>query len=188
VDELNNSRKLTYDEIFSKRPRLEQLKSMPRFPIYALIEDIRSMHNVGSIFRSSDGARLMKLFLCGFTACPPRSEIDKTALGATESVPWAYYRAPMEVIRELKARAVNIVVVEHTANSINYSEADFRFPLCLVMGNEVDGVSGEIVQQANLSIEIPMFGLKQSLNVSVAYGVVLYHVLDNYLKSMEVKS
>lgn len=179
---MNDLRKLTFDEIFSKRPNLEQLKSFSRMPIYALVENIRSMHNVGSIFRSSDGARLAKLFLAGYTARPPRNEIDKTALGATDSVPWSFSKDPLPVIDELKEKKVQIVAVEHTSASVPYAEADYRFPLCLVMGNEVDGVSQEVVRQADIAVEIPMYGLKQSLNVSVAYGIVLYHILERYLQ------
>ena len=180
-------RKLSYEEIFSRRPKLDALRQMPRHPIYALIENIRSLHNVGSIFRSSDGALLEKLFLTGYTACPPRTEIDKTALGSTDSVPWSYSCDPQPVIDQLKKDQVQIVVVEHCNRSVPYTEAEYRFPLCLVMGNEVDGVSETIVQQADIAIDLPMFGLKQSLNVSVAFGIVLYHILAAYLQSCDVK-
>ncbi len=177
---MNSIRKLDYDEIFSQRPGLVELKNLARMPIYALIENIRSMHNVGSIFRTSDGARLKELFLTGYTAQPPRREIDKTALGATDSVPWRFNRDPLPFVSELKDRGVKIIAVEHTNASVAYSEIKFDFPLCLVMGNEVDGVSEEVIEQADMAIEIPMFGLKQSLNVSVAYGIVLYHILNQY--------
>ncbi len=180
-------RKLTYEEIFSKRPTLTKLKTMPRVPLFALLENIRSMHNVGSIFRSSDGARLQHLYLCGYTAVPPRKEIDKTALGATDSVPWTFRRDALETVRLLKKRDIKIVVLEHTSQSVTYTEADYTFPLCLVVGNEVDGVSPEVVGEADISIELPMLGLKQSLNVSVAYGVALYHLLYKYLKINDVK-
>ncbi len=182
---MNSLRKLTFDEIFSQRPNLAQLKTMARMPIYALVENIRSMHNVGSLFRSSDGVRLEKLFLSGYTARPPRKEIDKTALGATDSVPWVFSKDPLPVIEELKGRKVQIVVVEHTSASIPYSEAEYHFPVCLVMGNEVDGVSQEVIRQADMAVDIPMLGLKQSLNVSVAYGIVLYHILSRFQQNDE---
>lgn len=175
--------KLTFDEIFSRRPTLEMLKKMERVPIYALMDNIRSLHNVGSIFRSSDGARLAKLFLCGYTACPPRREIDKTALGATDSVPWSYTREALSVVRDLKNKGIEIMVVEHTNKSVNYDNINYQFPLCLVFGNEVEGVSMAVVEEADRAIELPMYGLKQSLNVAVAYGVVLYHILGQYLRS-----
>lgn len=177
---MSKIRKLEYDEIFSQRPGLAELKNMSRMPIYALVENIRSMHNVGSIFRSSDGAGLNELFLSGYTAQPPRREIDKTALGATDSVPWRFNRDPLPFISELKAKGVCIVAVEHTSASVSYAEAQYEFPLCLVMGNEVDGVSEEVIQHADVAVELPMHGLKQSLNVSVAFGIVLYHVLNQY--------
>jgi len=177
-------RKLSYDEIFSQRPNLEQLKDLSRPPIFSMVENIRSMHNVGSIFRSSDGIRLNELFLTGYTAKPPRKEIDKTALGATDSVPWRYSKDPLPLIAELKQQQVQIVAVEHTSASIPYTEANYNFPVCLVMGNEVDGVSEEIIKQADLAVEIPMMGLKQSLNVSVAFGIVLYHIFARYQQSL----
>jgi len=169
-------RKLEFEEIFSKRPGLEKLKQMERLPIYALVEDIRSMHNVGSIFRTSDGVLLKKLFLTGYTAQPPRKEIDKTALGSTESVPWEYSKDPIPVVKKLKEQGVRIVAVEHTDTSIDYFRSDYRYPTCIVMGNEVDGVSQEVLNLADEAVELPMLGLKQSLNVSVAYGIILYHI------------
>ncbi|MHB2149451.1 RNA methyltransferase [Calditrichota bacterium LG25] len=180
-------RKLSFDEIFRRQPTLEELKKLPRTPISVLVEDIRSMHNVGSIFRTSDGARIEHLYLTGFTARPPRIEIDKTALGATDSVPWSYNKNALEVVKQLKQKNVAIVTLEHTSQSQNYFEVEYPFPLCLVLGNEVEGVSQQIVEQADLAIEIPMLGIKQSLNVSVAYGIVLYHILGNYLKNHSFK-
>ena len=155
---------------------------MSRLPIYALVENIRSMHNVGSIFRTSDGARISRLFLTGFTARPPRKEIDKTALGATDSVPWEYAPDPLPVIHRLKREKIRIVAVEHTSHSVPYTQPDYDFPLCIVMGNEVEGVSQAVIDQADLFVELPMLGMKQSLNVAVAYGIVLYHILDKYQK------
>ena len=184
---MKKNRKLSFDEIFSRQPTLEKLKTLPRLPISVLVENIRSMHNVGSIFRTSDGVRIEHLYLCGFTARPPRIEIDKTALGATDSVPWSYHKNATQVVKQLKQQGVSIVVLEHTSQSRNYFEQNYSYPLCLVLGNEVEGVSQSIVEQADLAIEIPMLGLKQSLNVSVAYGIVVYHILGNYLKNHEFK-
>ena len=178
----NEIRKLSFNEIFVRQPNLDELKQLKRLPIFVVAENIRSMHNVGSIFRTSDGVRIEHLYLTGFTARPPRMEIEKTALGATDSVPWSYAKDPIPILQQLKAQGVQIVVVEHTTQSQNFLQADYRFPVCLVVGNEVDGVSDEVVQMADLAVEIPMLGIKQSLNVSVAYGVVLYHVFGKYLK------
>jgi tRNA G18 (ribose-2'-O)-methylase SpoU len=177
-------RKLTFNEIFERQPNLDELHEIKRMPLYTLAENIRSMHNVGSIFRTSDGVSLSKLFLSGYTAQPPRKEIDKTALGATDSVPWEYYNNPLEVLRKLKKQGVQIVALEHTSKSESYSDYKYSFPTCLVVGNEVDGVSQEVLSLADAAIEIPMKGIKQSLNVSVAYGIVIYHILDKYLKNL----
>lgn len=172
--------KRSYDDIFSDRPSLKELNRLDRLPVYALVENIRSMHNVGSLFRSSDAIRLAKLFLTGYTPSPPRREIDKTALGATDSVPWEFRKDSVQLVRELKEKGVRIVVVEHTSDSIDYRKAAYSFPVCIVMGNEVDGVSEELVRLADQAVEIPMLGLKQSLNVSVAYGIMLYELLTRY--------
>lgn len=172
------NRKLDFEEIFQKRPSLEDLKSLPRKPITALIENIRSMHNVGSIFRSSDGARIEMLLLTGFTAVPPRPEIAKTALGSTDSVPWQYVKNSVKKINELKQKGYTIYIVEQTTESLAYSKVEYKFPLCLIMGNEVDGISEELIALADYSVEIPMLGIKHSLNVSVAYGIIVYDMLS----------
>jgi tRNA G18 (ribose-2'-O)-methylase SpoU len=140
-----------------------------------MVDNVRSLYNVGSIFRSSDGALIEKLFLVGFTPHPPRKEIDKTALGATKTVPWEFHQDPMEVITRLKKEKINICALELAAESKPYFQLKKEdFPLCLVVGNEITGVSKEIMQEANMAIEIPMFGNKQSLNVAVAFGIVVY--------------
>jgi len=174
--------KLTHETIKSARPSLEELKSMERFPVSVAIENIRSLYNVGSIFRTSDGAFIEKLYLCGYTGYPPRKEIDKTALGSVESVNWEHNENTIEVIRGLKSSGHHIVALEHTDRSVPYNRADYQFPMCLVLGNEVEGMSEEIVAESDFSIDIPMYGIKQSLNVSVAYGVVIYHIIEEYRK------
>ncbi len=180
-------RKLEFEEIFNRQPNLFELKDLPRLPIYTLADNIRSMHNVGSIFRTSDGVRIAKLFLTGYSARPPRKEIEKTALGATDSVPWEYSADPLPVIKRLKERGIRIVVLEHTTHSVPYTETDYEFPLCIVVGNEVDGVSQQVVEEADMAVELPMLGLKQSLNVSVAYGIISYHILFKYLINNALK-
>ncbi len=168
-------RKLTHDEIAESRIKLEEIDTIKRLPLYAMADNIRSLYNVGSMFRSSDGAMISKLFLTGFTPHPPRKEIDKTALGATQTVPWEYYKNPLDAIAILKGQKIKICVLELTTQSKPYFTTEKKdFPLCLVVGNEITGVSKEIIQQADMAIEIPMFGYKQSLNVAVAYGIVLY--------------
>lgn len=171
----NTVRKLTHEEISLERTPLERIPVRPRFPVYALVDNVRSLYNVGSIFRSSDGALIEKLFLGGFTPHPPRKEIDKTALGATATVPWEFYKDPMEVVARLKEERIKICVLELAAESKPYfSLTKEDFPLCIVVGNEITGISKEIMREADMAIDIPMFGNKQSLNVAVAFGIVIY--------------
>lgn len=168
-------RKLTHQEIAGRRATPGELSKMERFPVYALLDDIRSLYNVGSIFRTADGARIARLFLCGFTPRPPRKEIEKTALGATATVPWEYRRDPLDAISEMKRNGIRICLVEQTDASVPcdaLTAADL--PLCLVIGNEVRGVRGEIVAAADLAVEIPMYGMKQSLNAAVAFGIAAF--------------
>lgn len=170
--------KLTHEEISKNRKKLEEFESVKRNPIYAMADNIRSLYNVGSIFRSSDGALVQKLFLTGFTPHPPRKEIDKTALGSTNTVPWEYHKDPLDAVAVLKEQKIKICVLELTSKSVPYYDLTKEdFPLCLVFGNEITGVSKDIIDQADMGIEIPMFGHKQSLNVAVAYGIVLYDCL-----------
>lgn len=177
-------RKLRYHEIFAARPTLAELKRLERYPLYCLIENVRSLYNVGSIFRTSDAIRLEKLYLTGYTGHPPRKEIEKTALGAIDSVPWRYCKDPLQAVKEIKKQRIPLVALEHTTSSVNFYAFEYGFPFCLMLGNEVDGLSQEILVHADAAIEIPMYGLKQSLNVSVAYGIVMYHALSCYQKDL----
>jgi len=173
-------RKLSYEEIAGRQQLLASQSQNERFPIYVVAENVRSLHNVGSIFRTSDAGKIARLYLCGFSGRPPRDEINKTALGAVKTVPWEYHRDTGEVVQSLKKQGVAIVVLEHTDCSVPYTAASYQFPLCLVVGNEVEGISDEVVALADLAVAIPMYGSKQSLNVSVAYGVVLFHLIDRF--------
>jgi tRNA G18 (ribose-2'-O)-methylase SpoU len=176
-------KKRSYQEIFSSRPTLAELSSKKPYPLYALCENVRSLYNVGSIFRTSDAIRLKKLFLTGYTGYPPRKEIDKTALGAVDSVTWEHLENTLEAVHQLKKNNIQLIALEHTTESIPYDNYEFKFPFCLLLGNEVDGITDELVQEADASIEIPMYGLKQSLNVSVAYGIIMYHALGQFLNT-----
>ncbi len=170
--------KLTYDEISKTRFTKHELKLLPKFPIYVLAENIRSAYNVGSIFRTSDGARIEKLFLSGVSAFPPNKNVEKTALGSTETVNWEYKKNSIDIIRELKSQKISICILEHTNKSIPYCDFPKKeFPVCLVVGNEITGISNEVVNEADLAIEVPMFGLKQSLNASIAYGIALFELV-----------
>jgi tRNA G18 (ribose-2'-O)-methylase SpoU len=178
-------KKLTFEEIQDQRPKAEELNKLPRHPFVVIVDNVRSLHNVGSIFRTADAVRLQHLYLCGITAKPPRDEIRKTSLGAEEAVPWSHHSASAEVASELRANGFQIVALEHTTKSVDYRRAAYRFPLCLIIGNEYTGIQDHVVELADLAVEIPMFGMKQSLNVSVAFGVMayeLYHQQEDHLK------
>jgi tRNA G18 (ribose-2'-O)-methylase SpoU len=170
-------RKLTHDEIARKRLTLEEVSTAGRIPVAALLDNVRSLYNVGSIFRTSDGAMIEKLVLTGFTPHPPRNEIEKTALGATRSVPWEYHKDPVEALKQFKDLGWKICCLELTDESIPYYDVEpSDFPLCLVVGNEIVGVSSELMKHCDRAIEIPMFGIKQSLNVAVAYGIAVFEL------------
>lgn len=175
-------KKLALEEIGRRRLSAEQARQAPRFPISAVLDNIRSLYNVGSIFRTADAARVEKLYLCGITGRPPRKEIDKTALGATETVPWEYHPNAGEVLQNLKERGVKIIALEHTSESRAHWEIEFPFPCCLVIGNEVWGIQDEVLQYADAAMEIPMFGAKHSLNASVAFGIAVYEMVARYLR------
>ncbi len=172
--------KLTNEEIKGKRPKADELRGFERFPVAVIAENVRSLYNVGSMFRTSDGALIEKLFLCGYTGYPPRKEIDKTALGSVETVPWEHNTDTLSVIGDYRERGYSIVALEHTDSSVSYLEAEYKFPLCLMLGNEVEGLSAEAVAMADMAVEIPMYGIKQSLNVSVAYGILVYHLINEF--------
>ncbi len=174
-------RKLSHEEISRGRFPAETLLRQERYPLMALLDSVRSLYNVGSMFRTADGARIKKLYLCGYTPHPPRREIEKTALGATATVPWEYQRDPLVPLRELKAGGTRIIVLEQTDASIPYYDVPKKdFPLCLVVGNEITGVSKEIVELADGAIDIPMYGMKQSLNVAVAFGIAVFGLLHRW--------
>jgi 23S rRNA (guanosine2251-2'-O)-methyltransferase len=170
-------RKLTHSEISEKRVPSEHIEKASRIPIVVMVDNIRSLYNVGSIFRTSDGVMIEKLILAGFTPHPPRKEIEKTALGSTKSVPWEYVKHPVEAIHTLKERDYKICCLELTDKSIPHYEIKKKdFPMCLVIGNEITGVEKEVIELCDVGIEIPMFGTKQSLNVAVAYGIAIFEL------------
>ena len=152
----------------------------PRFS--ALLEDIRSLWNVGSIFRSADGAGFGTLYLCGITGCPPRKEIAKTSLGAEDVVGWEHHAGALDVLPALAASGVHILALEKTERSIPLREAlragAISAPLCMVIGNEVSGVSAEALAQARTVCHLPMRGAKTSLNVAVAFGIAAYELRE----------
>jgi 23S rRNA (guanosine2251-2'-O)-methyltransferase len=170
-------RKLSHQEITAKRSSLDKLHLASRLPVTVVVDNVRSLYNVGSIFRTSDGVLLEKLILTGFTPVPPRKEIDKTALGATQSVPWEYIKDPAEAVLRLKRDGYKTFCLELTDKVVPYyTVLPKDFPLCLVVGNEITGVSQSALAACDAAVEIPQFGIKQSLNVAVAYGVAIFEL------------
>lgn len=168
-------KKLTHEEISQNRSTLDSLYLVKKLPLYVVLDSIRSSYNVGSIFRTSDGAMIEKLYLCGYTPHPPKKEVLKTALGSQDSVAWEFVKDAKEVIASWKQKGVKICALELTEQSKKYYELTKNdFPLCLIVGNEITGVSQDLLDLCDCSIEIPQYGIKQSLNVAVAYGIAVF--------------
>ena len=174
-------RKLKLDEL--GRKSVEEYKAAEKHPIVVVLDDIRSMINVGAVFRNCDAFLIEKLYLCGYTPAPPHREITKSALGAEEAVEWEHVPEILPLILKLKAEGYRIASIEQTDGSVFLHEfkpkEDEKW--VIVMGNEVDGVNAEVVTNSDVAVEIPQFGTKHSLNISVATGIVLYAlVLGNH--------
>ena len=151
-----------------------------RLPVVVVLDNIRSMYNVGAFFRAADGAGLEKLCLGGITAHPPKKAITKTALGAEETVPWEHDWDAVKMAGQMRERGYEIAVIETGAAAIDLYEWEPNFPVCAVFGNEVEGIRPELLEMAERHVRIPMFGHKNSLNVATAGGVVLYELLRKY--------
>lgn len=172
------NRKLKVEEL--NRLSVEEFKEIQKFPVILVLENIRSLNNVGSAFRTADSLGIEELFLVGYTPCPPHREINKTAIGATESVKWSYFENPEEVFDELGKRDYSLFSIEQTEgaealNKMNWSKFD---KIAVVMGNEISGVEQQTINKSVKTIEIPQFGTKHSLNVSVCAGIVLWNILN----------
>jgi len=179
-------RKLLYEEILSQRLTNEESINSKRHPVSLMLHNIRSMYNVGSIFRTADSAMVKELILCGFTPHPPRKEIEKTALGAVDSVPWSYHKDIIKAIEIQKSKNVKIIAVELTEKKRMYDTLELSdYPLCLILGNELTGIDNSIIDLCDDAIEIPMYGVKHSLNVGVATGIVIYQAVKSYLNNTE---
>ena len=161
----------------------DEFKSQEKFPLIVILNDIRSLTNVGSFFRTCDDFNIEKLYLCGITAAPPHREIQKTALGATESMDWEHRESTLELVKELKAEGVTICSVEQTEETTFLQDVaklpEERF--AIVMGNEVNGVDQAIVDISDYIIEVPQFGTKHSLNVSVCAGIVMWEFTKRFI-------
>jgi tRNA G18 (ribose-2'-O)-methylase SpoU len=167
-------RKLKLDEL--NRASVTEFKAQEKLPVVVVLDNVRSMHNVGSIFRTCDGFAVEQVCLCGITGQPPHREIEKTALGATQSINWTYYTNTLQAVEQLRKDGYLIVAVEQAENSImlNEFEADKDKKYALIFGNEVNGVSEDVMKVIDSCIEIPQFGTKHSFNIVVSAGIVLW--------------
>jgi len=167
-------RKLTMDEL--ARPSVEAFKKQEKLPLTVVLDNVRSLHNVGSIFRTADGFAIEKIILCGITGTPPHREIEKTALGATQSIDWSYASTVQEAIMQLKSEGKKIIAIEQAEGStlLHQFEPQTVESYALIFGNEVHGVSEEAMHSIDACIEIPQFGTKHSFNIVVSAGIVLW--------------
>lgn len=179
---LNVTENATGQNAFKGTPN-EPGKEIIHPQLFGLLEDIRSLWNVGSIFRTADGASVSHLYLCGITGVPPRKEIAKTSLGAEDVVPWSYHPYAVSAIREIKAAGIKLIGLERTTSSEHIKRSrplsellptSTAQPICLAVGNEVTGLSAEILSACDEICELPMLGVKESLNVAVAFGAAVY--------------
>jgi tRNA G18 (ribose-2'-O)-methylase SpoU len=175
-------RKLKNSEL--DRLSVDGFKHAKKTPIIIVLDNIRSLNNIGSVFRTSDAFLIEKVYLCGITATPPHNDIRKTALGSTETVDWDYAENTLEVIKKLKANSVQICSIEQADNAtmLNSFTPKKDTTYALVFGNEVKGVQQEVVDASDVVIEIPQFGTKHSLNISVSCGVVVWDVFSKLKK------
>ncbi len=156
-----------------------------RIPVAVLLDNVRSMYNVGAFFRTADATGVERLYLCGITACPPKRAISKTALGAEETVAWEHGWDPLEVLARLRAAGYQIAAAETSPAALDLFDWTPAFPVCIVFGHEVSGVRPEVATFCDIHVCIPMLGRKESLNVATAGGVILYELLRKYRAMME---
>lgn len=169
----NSLRKLSHQEI-QERQKEKSKRVKRKFRV--ALNSIRSLHNVGSIFRTCDAVGVEKLYLCGITGYPPNRELAKTALDAQKHVPWEYRKSLIELVDELKNDGYEIVLLEQVEGSIEFQDYKPGQKVCLVVGNEITGIADELIEKSDKAVEIDMEGIKNSLNVSVAFGIVAYHI------------
>lgn len=185
-------RKKTTKELVSQKPPLDEFKKEARNPISVILNNVRSLQNVGLCFRICDAIKAEKLYLTGFTGYPPlgkndprregviihaKNQIEKTAIWTVDYVPWEYCQDAVKLVKELKKKGLQIVAVEQTHQSLNYLKACYRFPLVLIMGHEREGIEDPVLKLADFAVEIPMYGMGNSLNVAMALTVVGYELV-----------
>ncbi|MDR1683573.1 MAG: RNA methyltransferase [Candidatus Symbiothrix sp.] len=172
-------RKLKVTELHRISP--EAFKQTEKIPLIVVLDNVRSLHNVGSVFRTSDAFLVEAVYLCGITATPPHAEIHKTALGAENSVDWQYFENTSDAVKKLKQIDYQIVAIEQAENSVLLENFDSKHKkLAIILGNEVHGVDQSVMNQCDACIEIPQFGTKHSLNVSVTAGIVIWELFQQF--------
>lgn len=178
-------RKLSMDEL--GRKSVDEFKEARKNPVVVVLDNIRSMHNVGSVFRTADAFLIEAICLCGYTPHPPRRDIHKTALGATETVDWLYFPNTTDAVDALKQKGYKIFSVEQTVGSISLEKFDINSynKVAVVFGNEVEGVDSKVLELSDGCIEIPQFGMKHSLNISVAAGIVLWKLSESLIENFK---
>jgi len=174
------NRKLKNEEL--DRITIDEFKSATKTPIIIVLDNIRSLNNIGSVFRTADAFLIEAVYLCGITAKPPHREIQKTALGSTETVEWNYFSSTTEAVNKLKSNGFKIASIEQAENSTMLNEFSFKQDekLAIVFGNEVKGVDQEVINLSDVVIEIPQYGTKHSLNISVSAGVVIWELYQKF--------
>ncbi|GAA4830705.1 RNA methyltransferase [Algivirga pacifica] len=174
-------KKLTTEELNRISP--EEFKEKSKHPVVIVLDNIRSLNNVGSAFRTADAFMVDKLYLCGITGTPPHRDIQKTALGAQETVEWKHYPSTLEALEELKKEGYKLIAVEQTSGStmLQDFQCDKEEKIALVFGNEAFGVDDQVIEAVDMALEIPQFGTKHSLNISVTIGIVLWQYLQGVL-------
>lgn len=176
------SRKLKNSEL--DRKTVTEFKEAEKTPLIVILDNVRSLHNVGSVFRTADGFLVEKIFLCGITASPPHKDITKTALGATDTVDWEYRQSTLEVVEELQQEGVEVLAIEQAERAVMLDtfRVDPDKKYAVIFGNEVKGVGQKVVDQADGVIEIPQLGTKHSLNIAVSVGIVVWDLFSKLRK------
>lgn len=176
-------RKLGAKELRTTKPSEEELLKIKKNPIYIILDSVLDTYNVGAIFRLADAVAAEKVYLCGQTETPPHTRIKKASINTTEWVSWEYKETANEAIDELRTMndELRVIAIEQSSKAVQYDQADYSFPIALVVGNETEGVSKEVLEISDQIVELPMWGVNKSLNVMVSLGIVLYKVMEHRL-------
>lgn len=175
---VKTSMKLNAKQLRTQEPTEEEIKTIKRNPIYLVLDNVLDTYNIGSLFRLADAVAAEKIYLCGQTEFPPNTKITKASVDTWKWVPWEYSKSTLSVIKELNKKGVQIIAVEQHKGAISYTELAPKFPVAIVVGNETYGITQAVLKEADIIVELPMWGVNKSLNVMVTAGVVLYKVME----------